>query len=80
MALQIPTDAIHLSSLNMYALFWEGNICLLLYYYYYLCIYSIGSLPREWFQEIKHMMAVHSTLGLLLTCTQGSRLYLHMYS
>jgi hypothetical protein len=30
----------------------------------------IVSLPREWFQEIKHMMTVYSTHGLFLTCTQ----------
>jgi hypothetical protein len=35
------------------------------------------SLPREWFQEIKHMMTVNSTHGLFLTCTQESHLYLH---
>ncbi len=35
------------------------------------------SLPREWFQEIKRMMMVHSTHGLFLTCTQESHLYLH---
>jgi hypothetical protein len=27
-------------------------------------------LPRGWIQEIKHMMTVHSTHGLFLTCTQ----------
>jgi hypothetical protein len=35
------------------------------------------SLPREWFQEIKHMMTMHSTHGLFLTCTQESHLYSH---
>ncbi len=35
------------------------------------------SLPREWFQEIKCMMPVHSIHGLLLTCTQESCLYLN---
>ncbi len=39
----------------------------------YVCL----SLPREWFQEIKRMMTVHSTHGLFLTCTQESHLYLH---
>jgi hypothetical protein len=34
-------------------------------------------LPREWFQEIKRMMMVHSMHGLFLTCTQESNLYLH---
>jgi hypothetical protein len=38
------------------------------------------SLPREWFQEIKRMITVHSTHGLFLTCTQGSCLYLHVHS
>ncbi len=36
----------------------------------------IVSLPREWFQEIKRMMTVHSTHGLFLTCTQESCLYI----
>jgi hypothetical protein len=35
------------------------------------------SLPREWFQEIKRMMMVHSTHGLFLTCTNEFHLYLH---
>jgi hypothetical protein len=34
-------------------------------------------LLREWIQEIKRMMMMHSTHSLFLTCTQGSRLYLH---
>jgi hypothetical protein len=37
----------------------------------------VVSLPREWFQEIKRMMMVHSTHGLFLACTQESCLYLH---
>ncbi len=30
----------------------------------------IVSLPREWIQEIKHMMMMYSTHGLFSTCTQ----------
>ncbi len=37
----------------------------------------IVSVPREWFQEIKRMIMMHSTHGLFLTSTQESRLYLH---
>jgi hypothetical protein len=36
------------------------------------------SLPWEWFQEIKHMRAVHSTHGLFFNCTQCTiNRYLH---
>ncbi len=37
----------------------------------------IVSLPRELFQEIKHMMTMHSKHGLFLTCTQEHHLYLY---
>jgi hypothetical protein len=37
----------------------------------------IVSLPWERFQEINHMMTVHSTHGLFLTCTRESYMYLH---
>ncbi len=40
-------------------------------------MYISVSLPREWFQEIKRIMMMHSTHGLFLTCTQESRLSLH---
>ncbi len=36
------------------------------------------SLPREWFEEIKSMMTVHSTHGLFFNYTQESPLYLHI--
>jgi hypothetical protein len=36
-----------------------------------LFLNTIVSLPREWFQEIKRMMVMHSTHGLFLSCTHN---------